>query len=117
MVHNTSLLCPSFSTILRNTYGALIRLFVTDKDELASTEGTTEDDPLVIAMYALAVTPLINSLCHHQQLDVSQAWFVADATAAGQLTPLLQWWKQIFSLGPLYGYHPNATKPYLIVKP
>ena len=66
-----------------------------------------------MAMYALAVTPLINSLCHHQ-LDVSQVWFADDATAAGQLTPLLQWWKQLLSLGPLYGYHP---KPYLIVKP
>ena len=43
-----------------------------------------------MAMYAHAVTPLINSLCHHHP-DVSQAWFVDDATAAGQLTPLLQW--------------------------
>ena len=42
-----------------------------------------------MAMYALAVTPLINLLCHHQ-LVVSQAWFADDATTAGQLTPLLQ---------------------------
>ena len=69
-----------------------------------------------MAMYALAVTPLINSLRHHQP-DGSQAWFVDNATAAGQLTPLLQWWKQLLSLGPLYGYHPNAAKTYLIVKP
>ena len=115
-LHNISVLCPSFSTILRNTYGAPIRLFVTGEGELASTEGTTQGDPLAMTMYALAVTPLINSLCHHQ-LDVSQAWFADDATAAGQLTPLLQWWKQLLSLGPLYGYHPNAAETYLIVKP
>ena len=40
-LHNISVLCPSFSTILKNTYGALIRLFITGKGKLASTEGTT----------------------------------------------------------------------------
>ena len=36
-LHNISVLCPSFSIILRNTYGAPIRLLVTGEDELAST--------------------------------------------------------------------------------
>ena len=88
-LYNISVLCPSLSTILRNTYGAPIRLFVTGEGELASTEGTTQGDPLAMAMHALAVIPLINSLRHHQA-DVSQAWFVDDATAAGQFTPLPQ---------------------------
>ena len=34
-----------------------------------------------------------------------------------QLTLLLQWWKQILSLDPLYGYHPNTAKTYLNAKP
>ena len=88
-LHNFFMLCPSFSTILRNTYGAPIRLFITGEGELASTEDATQSNPLAMAMYALAVTPLINSLCHHQS-DVSQAWFADDATAAGQLISLLQ---------------------------
>ena len=96
---------------LRNTFGAPIRLFVTGESEPASTEGTTQGDPFAMSMYVFAVTLLINSLCHHQP-DVSQAWFVDDATAAGQLAPLLQWWKQLLSLGPLYGYHPNVAKTY-----
>ena len=70
-------------------YGAPIRLFITGEGEIAFTEGTTQGDPFVMAMYALAVTPLINLLCHHQP-DVFQGWFADDATAAGQLTPLLQ---------------------------
>ena len=89
MLHNISVLCPSFSTILRNTYGTPIRLFVTSEGKLASTEETTQGDPLAMAMYALAITPLINSLRRHHP-DVSQAWFADDATTVGQLTPLVK---------------------------
>ena len=35
---NISVLCPSFSTILKNTYGAPIQLFITGEGELAFTE-------------------------------------------------------------------------------
>ena len=115
-LHNISVLCPSFSTILKNTYGAPIRLFITGEGELSSTEGTTQGDPLAMAMYAIAVTPLINHL-HQLQPDISQVWYANDATAAGQLEPLLQWWKLVSSMGPLYGYFSNAIKTYLIVKP
>ena len=69
-----------------------------------------------MAMYALAVTLLICSLCHHQA-NVSQVWFADDATAAGQLTPLLNWWKYLQVQGPHYGYFPNPAKNHLIVKP
>ena len=37
-LHNISVLCPSFSTILKYTYDAPIRLFITGEGELASTE-------------------------------------------------------------------------------
>ena len=43
-----------------------------------------------MAMYAIAITPLINHL-RRSQPDISQVWFADDATAAGQLAPLLQW--------------------------
>ena len=36
---------------LKNTYGALIRLFTTGEGELAFTEGITQGDPLAMAMY------------------------------------------------------------------
>ena len=55
--HNISILCPSFATILKNTYGVPIKLFITGEGEIASKEGTTQGDPLAMAMYALAVTP------------------------------------------------------------
>ena len=55
-LHNMSVWCPSFSTILKNTYGAPIHLFITSEGELASTEGTTQSDPLAMAVYALTVS-------------------------------------------------------------
>ena len=81
-LHNISVLCSSFSTILKKTYGAPIRLFITGEGELSSTEGTTRGNPLAMAMYAIAVTPLINHL-HQLQPDISQVWYADDATAAG----------------------------------
>jgi len=80
-------------------YGIPIRLFVTGEGELSSTEGTTQGDPLAMVMYALAVTPLIQAL-HHCQPEISQVWYANDATAAGRLQSLSQWWKHITHLGP-----------------
>ena len=44
-------------------------------------------------------------------------WYADDATAAGQLSPLLLWWKHLLTYGPMYGYFPNVAKTCLIVKP
>ena len=115
-LYNISVLCPSFPTILINTNGAPIQLFITGEGELSSTKGTTQGDPLAMVMYAIAVTHLINHL-HNLQSDISQVWYADDATAAGQLKPLLQWWKLVSSMGPLYGYFPKAIKTYFNVKP
>ena len=43
-------------------------------------------------------------------------WFADDATAGGNFVNLKEWWEHIVQLGPKYGYHPNATKTWLIVK-
>ena len=100
-LHNISVLCPSFSTILRNTYGTPIRLFVTGEGEISSTEGTT-GDPLAMGMYAVAITPLIHHL-RQSKPDLLQDWFADDATAAGSFDSLLMWWAHLQSIGPLYG--------------
>ena len=65
-----------------------------------------------MAIYALSTVPLI------QKLDglATQVWFADDAAAAGSLADLLVWWKQLFGLGPGYGYYVNASKSWLVVK-
>ena len=45
-----------------------------------------------------------------------QVWYADDATAGASLKHLKEWWDHIVELGPDYGYHPNATKTWLIVK-
>ncbi len=115
-LHNIRVLCPAMSTVLSNTYRAPVRLFIMGEGEIESTEGTTQGDPLAMAMYALAVTPLIRKL-RELASDVKQVWFADDATAAGKLRALLQWWQHLTEIGPAFGYYPNASKTHLVVKP
>ena len=67
--------------ILINTYQAPVRLFVTGSGEIASTEGTAQGDPLAMAMYTLAITPLIDQL-KQSCPEVNQAWYADDITGA-----------------------------------
>ena len=105
-------LCPPLAKVLINTYRDNVKLFI-DGDTLLSQEGTTQGDPLAMAMYAIAITPLIRSL---EDEETKQVWFADDATAGGGLTGLRRWWDRIARKGPAYGYFPNPSKTCLVVK-
>ena len=47
-------------------------------------EGTTQGDPLAMAMYAIGTLPLIRRLSN----SVTQVWYADDAAAAGSLKNL-----------------------------
>ena len=86
-----------------------------DGEVLYSSEGTTRGDLLAMPMYALATIPLIKKLqCH--LADVSQVWYADDASAAGKIDKLGEWWSQLSTQGPKYGYFANATKTWLVTK-
>ena len=55
-LQNIRHLCPPITTILVNSYRAPTELFV-DNDVILSQEGTTQGDPLAMAMYGLATIP------------------------------------------------------------
>ena len=105
-------LCPSLSTILINTYREDVHLYI-DGETMLSQEGTTQGDPLAMAMYAIGILPLIQRLSSE---STKQTWYADDAAACGDLTHLRSWWDQLVDFGPTYGYHPNASKTWLIVK-
>ena len=69
-LHNVSVICPPLGQVLINTYRSPIRLFVTGSGEITSTEGTTHGDLLAMAMYALAISSLINSVLMSSNLVV-----------------------------------------------
>jgi len=113
-LRNIQYLCPSFSTILINTYCHHVALYV-DGDVFYSNEGTTQEDPLVMLFYALATLLLICKLSRSVKQACSSDEF-DDASVCGWLSDLRFWWDQISQLGPSFGYFPNAKKTWLVVK-
>ena len=110
-LRNIQHLCPSLATILINTYRKPSYLYM-DGSTLLSQEGTTQGDPLAMSMYAIGIIPLIQKV----SCGVKQVWYADDATAAGQLKPIQQWWDNLQGLGPDFGYFVNSSKTTLIVK-
>ena len=44
------------------------------------------------------------------------AWYADDATVGGSLPHIRGWWERLQEIGPMYGYYPNASKSWLLVK-
>ena len=109
---NIRSLCPPLASVLINTYRENVDLFI-DGETLHSQEGTTQGDPVAMAMYALGTLPLISKL--HE--ITKQVWYADDAAAGGKLLQLRKWWDKLVSNDPAYGYFPNAKKTWIIVKP
>ena len=108
-LHNIGVICPSMSTVLNNTYQTPVLLFVKGGGEIESSEGITQGDPLAMAMYALAVTPLICKL-RSEDTTVKQVWFVDDSSGGVKILDLRRWWQCLKSIGTQMGYFSNAGK-------
>jgi len=110
---NVNRLCPALGKVLINTYRSAADLFV-GGETIKSQEGTTQGDPLAMAMYAVSTIPLLQNA---KTPSAKQIWFADDATSGGKLTGMRHWWDVLATAGPLYGYDINAIKSWLIVKP
>ena len=60
-LENIKKLCPSLANALGNSYSAPSRLFV-NGSIIWSQEGTTQGDPLAMAMYGIALLPLMDMI-------------------------------------------------------
>ena len=105
-------ICPSISTILINCYRESTYLFV-GGSVLTSQEGTTQGDPLAMAMFVMASIPLVHKVA---SACSTQTWFADDAASGGELRHIRDWWDKLSTNGPKYGYYPNAVKTYLLAK-
>ena len=67
-----------------------------------------------------SLKPLINRLknpdLYSDGETAKQVWFADDSCAAGKLTAVLAWWKELQKIGPGYGYFPKPEKSVLVVK-
>ena len=108
---NCEVLCPTLAPILINTYREPPLLF-TDGECMLSKEGTTQGDPLAMAMYAIGTLPLIKRLGS----IVKQIWYADDSAAGSTLDNLKSWWLKLNEIGPQYGYYINPKKSVLLVK-
>ena len=111
-LYNIERLCPPIACVLNNTYCPPVNLYVIGGGEIESTEGTTQGDPL-----AMAMPRTTNQKTPRKRTRRETGVFADDITAAGKLQALQKWWQLQTELGPLIGYHPNAIKTHLVVKP
>ena len=101
--------------MLANTNSKPIRLFVTGGGDICSVEGTCQGDPLAMAIYSIAIMPLIrklNSSCP----STTQCWYADDDGAADYIVALRRYWQVLTEIGPGYGYFPNPIKTVLLTK-
>ena len=75
-ISNVQYVCPLLKHVLINFYRSPSRIFIAGGHEILSQEGTTHRCPLAMAMYALALVPLLGRL----RTTCKQAWFADDGT-------------------------------------
>ena len=107
-LHNIRVLCPSIATYAINTDREPARLFIVGGQELRSSEGTTQGDPLAMSLYAISLQPLITRL--QVRSAASQCWYAGDAAGCGSLGDVKTWWDELMVSGPPLGYFPNSQK-------
>ena len=106
---------------VENTYKDPTHLYIATRsrrqnDNIQAEEGTTQGDPIAMAMYALGLTALLNEI-KYETTEIKHVAYADDLTGAGKIDKLKAWWDLIEIHGPEVGYQPNARKSFLIVKP
>ena len=78
------------------------------------SEGTTQGDSVAMAVYVIAIIPLLLMILEiiesYSEGTSKAATYADDLTAAGCIPGLKYWWDQLCELGPKFGYFPRALK-------
>ena len=113
-LENVKALCSSLHVALENSYSHPSHLYI-GKSTILFQEGTTEGDPLAMAMYGNAILPLIRRF--HTKDSLTQKWHVDDGSVVGKLKNIRALFDLLTHLGPKYEYLVNPPKCQLIFNP
>ena len=58
-LYNVTIICPAITIYVKNCYSLYSQLFIIEGNEIRSCEGTTQGDPIAMALYAIAIIPMI----------------------------------------------------------
>ena len=94
MMHNTDILCPTLTTFVQNTYRQPAHLILSDGSTITSEEGTTQGDPMAMAMYALGLVALQEKISL-KNTGVKHVAYADDLIGAGDIKALRKWWDNI----------------------
>ena len=119
MLHNIGIICPVLRVFAVNCYSVSARLFVIGGKEIRSKEGTTQGDPIAMALYAIFTKPLLDCVISQMinYISVKNVAYADDLNGTGKLNDLLEWWKCVCDYRPVIGYFPKPSKSWLVVKP
>ena len=105
-LHNITIICPPLARYVRNcimlTHDYLLLVGVK-----SNQEGITQGDPTAMAIYAIAIIPLVLMLVEEaSQVDNTRktAAYAHDLATAGTIVRLRNWWDTLTRLRPKFRY-------------
>ena len=111
-LENGRTLCQLLHDTLRKSYSHPSHLY-TGKLIILSREGTTQGDPLAMAMYGIAILHLRSRLYEN---SLTQKWYADDGSVVGKLNDIRALFDNLTQLGSKYGYHVNPPMCQLTIK-
>ena len=91
-LHNIKVSCPSLAQYVENTYKDPTHLYIATRsrrqnDNIQAEEGTTQGDPIAMAMYALGLAALLNEI-KYETTEIKHVAYADDLTGAGKIEKL-----------------------------
>ena len=80
---------------------------------ILSIEGVTQGDPLAMALYSIALLPLIEHL-RREHPRVLQPWYSDDGAIRGTGCDVVACFHELCHVGPQYGYFPGQEKSWAV---
>lgn len=104
------------TNIFRWGYGKESALCNSDGDQITiSATGVRQGDPLSGIYYAIGFQPLLTAIAEKECLaDCTVMAYFDDITITGPVCQLTDAYKYIHQYGPLFGYHVNCRKSYML---